>query len=342
MLMNKNVVRCHRRPRVSLSNIDLFHLFWWKMRLYRRMRRVEKGILSVFNWSAVAAHTQNSYKQNAELSKSRNFPGRRASRVITHFPAAPPSCSATWRCPYWPHLLPGPISLLCLRSHPYYLYYLLHVLMDWDRQHVQYVSDVPLAKGLQPIAIDVSHQDWGLPCSLLFRDASMLGNKDWDRRVCRPTLGSGSSGKSLLLLSLCLMLLLCLLISPLPSLWHTGSLTTTSDLRMSGPRLSLLTLHLPSPLRNSAFIREILQGGFLAKFHLKHIFIDEKKCFWTFSPVEIFLNQYIFAILMLKSWYLAKKTMYIFFSNKRWISERCFLAFILTWLQSLWCSVSLQ
>ena len=76
-----------------------------------------------------------------------------------------------------------------------------------------------------------------------------------------------------------------------------------------------------SPLRNSAFIGEILQGGFLAKFHLKHIFIDEKKCFWTFSPVEIFLNQYIFAILMLKSWYLAKKTMYIFFSNKRWISE---------------------
>ena len=72
MLMNKNVVRCHRRPRVSLSNIDLFHLFWWKMRLYRRMRRVEKGILSVYNWSAVAAHTQNSYKQNAELQNSQN------------------------------------------------------------------------------------------------------------------------------------------------------------------------------------------------------------------------------------------------------------------------------
>ena len=34
-----------------------------------------------------------------------------------------------------------------------------------------------------------------------------------------------------------------------------------------------------TPLRNSAFIGEILQGGFLAKFHLKHIFIDEKKCF---------------------------------------------------------------
>ena len=72
MLMNKNVVRCHRRPRVSLSNIDLFHLFWWKMRLYRRMRRVEKGILSVYNLSAVAAHTQNTYKQNAELQYSQN------------------------------------------------------------------------------------------------------------------------------------------------------------------------------------------------------------------------------------------------------------------------------
>ena len=42
------------------------------MRLYRRMRRVEIGILSVYNWSAVAAHTQNSYKQNAELQNSQN------------------------------------------------------------------------------------------------------------------------------------------------------------------------------------------------------------------------------------------------------------------------------
>ena len=247
MLMNKNVVRCHRRPRVSLSNIDLFHLFWWKMRLYRRMRRVEKGILSVYNWSAVAAHTQNSYKQNAELQNSQNpaifqEDGHHGwSRTSPqHLPAAQPH-----ECVHI-DLTSRQVPLASYASRPYY--YLLHVLMDWDRQRVQYVSDVPLAKGLQPIAIDVSHQDWGLPCSLLFRDASMLGNKDWDRRVCRPTLGSGSSGKSLLLQSLCLMLLLCLLISPLPALWHTGSLTTTSDLRMSGPRLSLLTLHLPSSL----------------------------------------------------------------------------------------------
>ena len=34
-----------------------------------------------------------------------------------------------------------------------------------------------------------------------------------------------------------------------------------------------------APLRNSAFIAEILQVGFWAKYHLKHVFSDEKKCF---------------------------------------------------------------
>ena len=123
------------------------------------MRRVEKGILSVYNRSAVAAHIQNSLKQNTEHENRGNSfkyysvnsaifreDGLHALHALTSspFPAAQPHEGVHI------DLTCRQVPLASYASRPYY--YLLHVLMDWDRQRVQHVSNVPQAKVLQPIA----------------------------------------------------------------------------------------------------------------------------------------------------------------------------------------------